>query len=801
MSQMPRAADGPPDPPADILLVDDQPANLLALRVLLEDLGQNLVEARSGEEALRRLLHADFAVVLLDVQMDGLDGFETARLIRGRQRSRHTPIIFMTAYESPAFPVAEAYRLGAVDFLVKPLVPEILRSKVAVFVDLFRKNRQVERQAEELRRAHQEQWRVTLASIGDAVIVTDASGRVTFLNPVARDLTGRGEEAIGQQLRDVFPVIDEVTREPLEDPLARVAREGGVVVLPRHATLARHHGGDLPIDDSAAPVRDAAGAVTGVVLVFRDVHERRQAERRLRAVHATALALAESESLADAVPGLLQGLCENLGWDLGTLWLPDRTAGVLRCLESWHRPGAPAGDVTRAHQHPVPFGTGLPGRVWAQGSPAWSDDVAGEAGLHAACCFPVRLGPEVLGVLEFYSPDARPPDPGLVQVMTSVGSQVGQFLQRQRAEQAVRESEARKAAVLEAALDAIVTIDSGGRVLEINSAAERLFGRPRADVLGRPLVEQIVPPAWRDRHPGGLAPYLTAGEGPDLGRRVEVSALRADGTEFPAELAVVRIAGAGSPVFTAYVRDLTEQKRAEETRRRAAELARSNAELEQFAYVASHDLQEPLRQIRIYLQLLQERCRDRLDEAAGRFLGHAVEGAARLKELVTSLLAYARVGSRARPLVPTDCAAAFDEALASLGEAVRESGASVTRGPLPTVLADAGQLAQLFQNLLGNAIKFRGPRPPQVHAEAVGGGGEWRFTIRDNGIGIDPRHAQRIFVLFERLHGRDQYAGTGIGLAVCKRIVERHGGCIGVESKPGEGSAFWFTLPASGGHA
>ena len=211
--------------PAKILLVDDQPANLLALEAVLACLGQELVKVRSGEEALRCLLDDDFAVVLLDVQMQGLDGFATAKLIRGRDRTRSTPIIFLTAYETQSFPVGQTYELGAVDYLIKPLVPTILRSKVAVFVELYQKTQQIRLQEEQLRRAQREQWRVTLGSIGDGVIVTDAEGRVTFLNAVAQELTGWGMEAVGQPLGHVFQVIDEATHGRLEDPTAFVLRE------------------------------------------------------------------------------------------------------------------------------------------------------------------------------------------------------------------------------------------------------------------------------------------------------------------------------------------------------------------------------------------------------------------------------------------------------------------------------------------------------------------------------------------------------------------------------------------------
>jgi signal transduction histidine kinase len=225
-----------------------------------------------------------------------------------------------------------------------------------------------------------------------------------------------------------------------------------------------------------------------------------------------------------------------------------------------------------------------------------------------------------------------------------------------------------------------------------------------------------------------------------------------------------------------------------------AALVRSNTELEQLAYVASHDMQEPLRMVASYLQLIAQRYKGRLDADADEFIGYAVDGAKRMQALINDLLAYSRVGTKARPFEPTDCAKVVETALANLRIAIADSHAEVTHGPLPEVMGDPTQLLQVFQNLIGNALKFHGEAPPRVRIEAEPLEGLWRFTVRDQGIGIAPEYHQRIFVLFQRLHGRSEYPGTGIGLAICKKIVERHGGTIGVESQPGAGSTFWFTL-------
>ena len=225
------------------------------------------------------------------------------------------------------------------------------------------------------------------------------------------------------------------------------------------------------------------------------------------------------------------------------------------------------------------------------------------------------------------------------------------------------------------------------------------------------------------------------------------------------------------------------------------ELQRSNAELEQFAYVASHDLQEPLRMVTSYLQLLERRYKANLDQDASDFIAFAVDGAARMQTLIQDLLTYSRVGTRGASFEPTDCQTVVDQALQNLEVAIAESDAEVSSGPLPSLSADASQLAQLMQNLVGNAIKFRGESAPRVRIEATEQDGDWLFSVQDNGIGIDPQYSDRIFQVFQRLHGIGQYPGTGIGLAVCKKIVERHHGTIWVESQPDAGATFFFTIP------
>jgi hypothetical protein len=244
-------------------------------------------------------------------------------------------------------------------------------------------------------------------------------------------------------------------------------------------------------------------------------------------------------------------------------------------------------------------------------------------------------------------------------------------------------------------------------------------------------------------------------------------------------------------------RHIDEVKRAEEElERQARELARSNRELEQFAYVASHDLQEPLRMVGSYTELLAQRYPEKRDAETDEFIGYVLEGVMRMQALIRDLLSYSRVGSQAQPFVATDCGEVLQRALANLRSAIDDSGAEVTIGGLPVVGADPSQMLQLFQNLVGNAVKFHGEERPLIRVGAERRGADWVFSVTDNGIGIDARYADRIFVIFQRLHGRGKYPGTGIGLAICKKIVERHAGRIWVESQPGKGATFYFTIPA-----
>ena len=342
--------------------------------------------------------------------------------------------------------------------------------------------------------------------------------------------------------------------------------------------------------------------------------------------------------------------------------------------------------------------------------------------------------------------------------------------------------------------DAIVGSDEQYRLTAWNAGAESLYGWKAEEVLGQNGIE-LLRTEWTQEEANAMRHKIA-----QLGRwRGEATQLHKDGTRIPVEVSSIALRDESGKI-TGYVsvnRDITERKQAEAAvQRMTQDLLRSNAELEQFAYVASHDLQEPLRMVSSYMQLLSKRYQGKLDSDADEFIAFAVDGSKRMQNLINDLLTYSRLGTRGEPMVLISCEKVLDAALMNLQLAIEESHTTITRELLPTAFCDPMQLAQVFQNLLGNSIKFRGPRAPHIHISAKRQESEWIFSVRDNGIGLDPKFRERIFDIFQRLHDRASYPGTGIGLAICKRIIQRHNGRIWVESQPGKGSTFYFTLPA-----
>ncbi|TAN49649.1 MAG: PAS domain-containing sensor histidine kinase [Rhodospirillales bacterium] len=365
-------------------------------------------------------------------------------------------------------------------------------------------------------------------------------------------------------------------------------------------------------------------------------------------------------------------------------------------------------------------------------------------------------------------------------------------------EASLRQNEAKLRQMLDTTVDAVIRFNPQGNIIGWNDQARLLFGWPSHEIMGRSLFDVIVPPRFHRIAKLRLERFLKTGRNALFARPVEVWVLNKSGREFPAELAVASLKYGGEYLFSAFVRDISKRKQAEETLLEKSEhLSRTNAELEQFAYIASHDLREPLRMISSYVSLLERRYGDKLDSDARDFIGFAKEGAVRMNSLILDLLEFSRVGRDALPLEPVSLDEVLTQSLANLKQSIAVAGAEIrTEGNLSSVLGHKGDLVRLFQNLISNAIKYRSEaKAPVILVSCRKRANQCVLSVKDNGIGIEPEYFERIFALFERLHGPGSYEGTGIGLAICKKIVERHHGRIWVESVPGQGSTFFFTLP------
>ncbi len=349
--------------------------------------------------------------------------------------------------------------------------------------------------------------------------------------------------------------------------------------------------------------------------------------------------------------------------------------------------------------------------------------------------------------------------------------------------------------VLENAVDGIITIDQYGNIQSINQAGEKIFGFTNKELLGK-NIKKLMPSPYHEEHDGYLFNYLNTGKKKIIGIGREVIGLRKDGSTFPMELSVSEIEIGEQRGFAGIVRDITERKLNEEIlQKRTQALERSNEELERFAYIASHDLQEPLRMVGSYTNLLERRYSDKLDDDAKEFIFYANDGAKRMQVLIQDLLAFSRVGTKGEKFIEVDCDVLIKSIFHDLKSSIIEKNCELTHDFLPTVLADKTQMRQLLQNLINNAIKYSDhERQNKIHVSAKKTATHWQFSVSDTGIGIEECYFKKIFDIFSRLHNKQEYSGTGIGLAICKKIVERHGGKIWLESIPDTGSIFHFTI-------
>jgi PAS domain S-box-containing protein len=653
-------------------------------------------------------------------------------------------------------------------------------------------------------------------NIHEAIVLAEAvTGHIALWNPSAERLFGHPkDEIVGRSIEVLIP---EQLRPLHREGLARFAQTGQGRWIETHRPIelpALHNSGhEITVELTLHTIHDLPFPGRFVLAVIRDVSERKSLEElQLRQARYLILnadvraALGEGGTLGGMLQRCTEALVHQIDAAIARIWTIDdaddvlelqASAGLYTQLEGPHgRVPVGRSEIVQIAQERMAYRTN---RV--VGDPRVSDqEWARREGMVAFAGYPLLVGGRLVGVMAIFA--RRPLADDAHETLEVMAEAVAQGIERRRVEEALSRGSRWNKLILETAGEGIYGLDRQGRVSFANPAAARMLGFTAEELVGQ-KVHELVHHSPSDGSPNPFeACPLCAPLQDGLARQGPDELLwRADGTSFPVEytstpiLEEDQIAG-----LVVTFQDITERLRTEQAlARRAAELARSNAELEQFAYVASHDLQEPLRAVVSYVQLLEKRYRGQLDARADKYIAYAVDGARRMQTLINDLLAFSRVDRQGQSPAPIETETMLGLALANLRLAIEESEASVTHGPLPVVVADRTQLLQLFQNLVGNALKFRGEDAPRIHVRAERGEGEWRFAVEDNGIGIAPDYQERIFLLFQRLHGRTEYPGTGIGLAICKKIVERHGGRIWVESTGSSGSTFYFTIPDQDG--
>jgi len=615
----------------------------------------------------------------------------------------------------------------------------------------------------------------------------------------------------------IFPFVILTAMRYGQPATALVTASAATVIV--WNTIARYAPmGSAAVHDNLLLVHIFMGVLGGSgLLLAAATTERRVLEKRRSAAYAASAAIAGSDSLEQAAPRILEGICANLNWQVGDLWLIDPALDRLRCVAIWP-PHDGSAFLTATKQMTFAAGSGLPGRVWASGAPAWIEDVvddpdfpraaaAQQSGIHGAFGFPIRRHHEVLGVVEFFSESIAAVDHDLLATMAGIGNQIGDFVSRQQIETAVSAEQTRTRAILETALDAIISMDHRGRVSEFNSAAERMFGYSRDEVMGRELAALIIPTGLRDGHRRGLETYLDTGHGPFIDRRVETTAVRADGRQFPVEVSITRVPTT-PPTFTGFVRDMTDRARADEERRTLLEgelAARRDAEeanraKDEFLATLSHELRTPLNAIVGWTRMLLD---GTLDESNRQRALHIIDRNAHLQaEMVTDILDVSRIitGKLSIDVRPVDLSSVIAAALDTVrpaADAKRIRLRSTLDSSARFTTGDPHRLQQVVWNLVSNAIKFT-PAGGLVEVELTDLHDKLRISVRDTGAGIPVKFLPHVFERFRQADSSStrEHGGLGLGLAIVRHIVELHGGSVRAESEgDGKGARFMVELP------
>ncbi|HYV26265.1 MAG TPA: PAS domain S-box protein, partial [Candidatus Eisenbacteria bacterium] len=582
------------------------------------------------------------------------------------------------------------------------------------------------------------------------------------------------------------------------------------------------HRGDA--NESLILLQTFMGTITLTTLVLASIiSERQRIEERLEIQDAVSRVLAEAPSLREATPRLFKALCQKGEWEVGSIWSIDHDANELNCAETWHAKQLEVPQFEAAtRQIRMARGVGLPGRVWTEGKPVWVRDVVKDAnfpraaaafedGLRSAFCFPLKLGEEVVGIVECFSRRIREPDEDFLHLLTSLGSQLGQYIERKRAE----EDQAMLASIVSSSDDAIISKTLEARITSWNKGAERVFGYSAAEAVGREI--SIIIPSDRLTEEHDILQRIRRGEPI---RHYHTVRLRKDGKLIDVSLSISPIRDATGTIIGAskIARDITHEKKTERAlahaqeelkqyagdleqrvQERTAKLRETIQSLDGFCYSIAHDLRAPLRALGGFSAELTENYSQVLDEVGNDYLQRIQAAAKRMDQLILDLLQFGRLNTAELPASTVQLDEIISKVLVPLDEEIKTKQARVKlKSPLIPVRANPVMVEQVLVNLIGNALKFVPPKAaPKIELWTEAHDSMVRLYVKDNGIGIKPNHMNKLFQPFVRLVNGTEFPGTGIGLAIVRKGVERMGGKVGVESELGKGSCFWIDLPAA----